>query len=179
MSHYSSILLVNIRSTCPRFSNHIPGISPQYLILNWSLSFMSINYFHPFLSAEWHCKNQTILKYTNTAFWLRTFHTWIHSWVIYAIIFLTCFNHTSLVRLQLVQNEAPQILTQTGWRANVTPVLASLHWFASQVKNWFRDYFSYISEMLTLQLLLHFINIHSVATKYSFCHSAYCYTHAG
>lgn len=164
MSHYSSILLVNVRFTLPRFSNHIPGISPQYLILDWSLSFMSINYFHRFLSAEWHCKNQTILKYTNTTVWLRTFHTWIHS-LIYGIIFLTCFNQTSLVRLQLVQNDAPQILTQTGWRANVTPVLASLHWFARQVKNWFWHYLSYISGNLTLQLLLHFINIHNVATK--------------
>ena len=36
--------------------------------------------------------------------------------------------YTTLSRLQLVQNTAARILTNTNRRAHITPVLASLHW---------------------------------------------------
>ena len=33
-----------------------------------------------------------------------------------------------LRKLQLVQNAAARVLTGTGWRAHITPVLSQLHW---------------------------------------------------
>ena len=40
----------------------------------------------------------------------------------------TTLNLSSISRLQLVQNTAARILTNTNRRAHITPVLASLHW---------------------------------------------------
>ena len=44
-------------------------------------------------------------------------------------------SQTSLARLQLVQNSAARLLTQTRRRRHITPILASLHWLPVHFKS--------------------------------------------
>lgn len=71
--------------------------------------------------------------------------------------------HSSLSRLQLVQNAAARLLTGTRKRENITPVLASLHWLPVKYRINFKVLLfvfkalhglapGYISDLLSLHL---------------------------
>lgn len=47
-------------------------------------------------------------------------------------------SQSSIRRLQLVQNAAAQILTNTPRREHITPILTSLHWFPVHFGNDFK-----------------------------------------
>ena len=55
-------------------------------------------------------------------------HAFISSRLDYCNSLYTGLDHSSLRRLQLVQNAAARLLTGTRRREHITPVLASLHW---------------------------------------------------
>ena len=65
-------------------------------------------------------------------------HAFISSRLDYCNSFFTCFNKKELVRLQVVQNSAARLLTQTSNRAHITPVFASLHWLPVHFKIHFK-----------------------------------------
>ena len=55
-------------------------------------------------------------------------HAFIFSRLDYCNSLFTCLSQADLSRLQLIQNAAARLLTGTGRRSHITPVLASLHW---------------------------------------------------
>ena len=55
-------------------------------------------------------------------------HAFVSSRLDYCNSLFTCLNKKALARLQSVQNAAARLLTSTGRRAHITPVLKSLHW---------------------------------------------------
>lgn len=63
-------------------------------------------------------------------------------------------NSTLLHRLQIVQNAAARLLTGTGRRVSITPVLADLHWLPVKYRIQFKI------------LLLTFRTINNIAPSY-------------
>lgn len=58
----------------------------------------------------------------------KVIHAFISSRIDYCNALYTGLNQSSLNRLQLVQNAAARLLTNTSKRSHITPVLRSLHW---------------------------------------------------
>ena len=58
----------------------------------------------------------------------KVIHAFVFSRLDYCNALYTCLSQTLVTRLQLVQNTAARILTNTNRRAHITPILASLHW---------------------------------------------------
>lgn len=87
-------------------------------------------------------------------------HTLIFSRLDYCNSLFTCLNDAAINRLQLVQNTAARLLTNTRRSEHITPVLATLHWLPVHYRIRFKilliTYKSlhglaplYISELLT------------------------------
>lgn len=80
-------------------------------------------------------RNGTVLK--NTVFFFiiypdleEVIHAFISSQLDYCNCMYSCLSQSSLSRLQLVQNAAAGILTNSRKSDNITPILASLHWLS-------------------------------------------------
>ena len=58
----------------------------------------------------------------------KLIHAFISSRLDYCNSLFSTLSRSSLHRLQLVQNAAARLLTNTFRRAHITPVLAALHW---------------------------------------------------
>src|SRR4029434_10832193 len=58
----------------------------------------------------------------------KVIHDFISSRLDYCNSLYTGISHSSLSRLQLVQNAAARLLTGTRKRDHISPILASLHW---------------------------------------------------
>ena len=58
----------------------------------------------------------------------KAIHALISSWLDYCNALYVGVSQSSLSRLQLVQNAAARLLTNTHRRVHITPVLNSLHW---------------------------------------------------
>ena len=58
----------------------------------------------------------------------KVIHAFITSRLDYCNALYTCLNQKSISRLQLVQNAAARLLTNTKKRDHITPVMATLHW---------------------------------------------------
>lgn len=55
-------------------------------------------------------------------------HAFISSRLDYCNSLFTCFNKSALTRLQMVQNAVARLLTGSGRRTHIMPILYSLHW---------------------------------------------------
>ncbi len=58
----------------------------------------------------------------------KAIHAFISSRLDYCNAFYVSVSQSSLSRLQLVQNAAARLLTNTRKREHITPILYSLHW---------------------------------------------------
>src|SRR4029434_7347240 len=58
----------------------------------------------------------------------KVIHSFISSRLDYCNSLCTGISHSSLSRLQLVQNAAARLVTGTRKRNHISPILASLHW---------------------------------------------------
>ena len=80
-------------------------------------------------SCFYHLRNISKLKPILTPQDLeKIIHAFVSSRLDYCNGLYTTLNSSSLHKLQLVQNTAARILTNTNRRAHITPVLAKLHW---------------------------------------------------
>ena len=90
----------------------------------------------------------------------KIIHTFIPSRLDYCNGLYTTLSSSSIYKLQLVQNTAARILTNTNRRSHITPVLAALHWLPIKSRIDFKILLTtykalhglapaYISELLT------------------------------
>ena len=80
-------------------------------------------------SCFYHLRNIAKIKSILTSQDLeQIIHAFISSRLDYCNGLYTTLSQSSLSRLQLIQNTAARILTNTNRRAHITPVLATLHW---------------------------------------------------
>uniref|UniRef100_A0A8C5D409 Reverse transcriptase domain-containing protein n=1 Tax=Gouania willdenowi TaxID=441366 RepID=A0A8C5D409_GOUWI len=96
--------------------------------------------FNQSMSLEGHCRQLT----KNCFYHLRNIsevrhllskpdlelviHAFISSRIDYCNSVFTCFNKSTLCKLQMVQNAAARLLTGTSRTSHITPILSSLHW---------------------------------------------------
>lgn len=59
----------------------------------------------------------------------KLLHAFVFSRLDYCNALITGLAKKYINRLQLIQNAEARVLTKTGMREHITPVLASLHWF--------------------------------------------------
>ena len=65
----------------------------------------------------------------------KIIHVLVSSRLDYCNSLFTTLSSSSVSRLQLVQNAAARLLTNTGRRSHITPVLADLHWLPTECIN--------------------------------------------
>ena len=135
-SNKTETLIITPDNYIPQIKQHIGALHSSVVPKIWNIGVV----FDSAMSMELHSKLVT----KNCFFHLRNIskirtlvsraelemiiHAFISSRLDYCNNLFTCFNKKELDRLQVVQNSAARLLTQTNNRAHITPVLASLHW---------------------------------------------------
>ena len=157
----SNVLTTNSGTLAPFFKSHVKNLG---VIFDNRLKFdkqissvVSTSFFQLRLLA----KVKSFLSQQDLE---KAIHAFISSRLDYCNALYVGLSHSSISRLQLVQNAAARFLTGTSRREHITPVLSSLHWLPVHFRIDFKLLLfvfnainglapSYLSEILTFSQL--------------------------